>query len=418
MDNTYKIGISELGRHISCWWSQPYGLPIVHYTLSDFKVVSINNRYYLCARVKCSGYSSSPTSFFTLKIDNKYIYRHHRIPIGKFFVINLGDLNDGMHSIYLQFWNDFNGYFGKPSISLKFKVPLKFHFEVPNLPFYNKNDILEKLCGSNIYSREDFLKSFNIYFNTIKLDENEYGILHINNHVPNGTTVCIVNDKTYCQSARGYIGEDIFCKYRLPLLPGVNTLYSKHKFKYSISTLKDCEPHSVRELKIHKSSIYTISYDKPAIGIFKLKRPIYQETAPCTPLAGGDVVSGWIAVKFPGCYNIVTGSGDRILPNVHPFNIIDVSQSRLYVKKEQYASVICTLEKHTNSIHATFKSDRPCNFTAVAYFNDRPIKKYSIHLFHSNKLTQTVIIPIYEKGKYCIAPEGQNKDLNTWKIKV
>jgi len=414
------IGITPLGGKISCWWSQPYGLPNVNYTLSNFKVVSIDNKYYLCAKASCSGYSGYATSFYTVKLDNTILINHKRIPIGK-FVIPLGTLKKGQHTIYLQFWNDFYGYFGKPSITLKFKIPLKYKFEIPNLPFYTKRDILIKLCEYDIFSEESFLKSFNIHTSTIKLDENEYGILHINTRVPSGTTVCLVNsNKVYCQTiSAGYGNEKITCTFLLPLLPGINTIYSKYNFRYRISKLKNCEPHSVRELEIRKSSLFYIKYDKPAIGIFKLKRPLYQSNASgCRSLAGGNIVTGWIAVTFPGSYCVVTGSGYRILPNIHPFNIIDVSQSVLYVEKEQYATVTCTLEKHTNSIYATFKSDKPCNFTAVAYFNGKPMKYYQVALTNSNRMTQTVVIPTSKEGNYCIAPKGQNPNATEWKIRL
>jgi len=266
---------------------------------------------------------------------------------------------------------------------------------------------------------------------TYNLDKDEYGILIIKaNNIPSETSAYNVNTKTYSQTIKEFGGGWMSCEYKLPLLPGTNKIYfnPKHNYwkghdettiRYEVFTLKNCEPHSVRELEIRKSTLFYIKYDKPAIGIFKLKRPLYQQnTSGCTSLAGGNIVTGWIAVKFPGSYCVVTGSGYRIFPYVHPFNIIDVSQSVLYVEKEEYATVTCQPSKHQNFIYATFKSDKPCNFTAVAYFNGKPVKYYQVTLTNSNKLTQTVVIPTSKEGNYCIAPKGENPNATEWKIRL
>ena len=84
----------------------------------------------------------------------------------------------------------------------------------------------------------------------------------------------------------------------------------------------------------------------------------------------------------------------------------------------QYATVTCTVEKHSNSIYATFKSDKPCNFTAIAYFNGKPMKYYQVSLTSTNKLTQTVVIPTSKEGNYCIAPKGENPNATQWKIRL
>jgi len=197
------------------------------------------------------------------------------------------------------------------------------------------------------------------FYEKYTLDKDEYGVFYINvSNVKSGTPLCVKNKTTLCEQIYPPSGNWVNGGYNVPLFPGKNVIQSSspglvengknytNYYGWRKVTLKNCTVRPITDLKVTKHNLYILEYDKPAIAIIKLKRPVIEQYAGNIPsVVRAYKATGWIAVKFPGKYNIVTGENYRIYPNIPPYKIIDTSQSKLYVSKPTITIKSYSVEK-------------------------------------------------------------------------
>lgn len=182
---------------------------------------------------------------------------------------------------------------------------------------------------------------------------------------------------SFSQTVNAYDNYFQNVKVSLPLAPGNNNVNyqtsnliqnGKNYTKVNVKPVPYIARPKKNPITVLSISGHTISYNGKAIAVIRLNKQINStKTLTCPSAAGGDMVSGWIALKFPGCYAMFHGDRYHTYKD-SPLQIIDTERS--FVLTPSPVSISIQLQTYDgNNAYFTIKVTPNVNVPIGVYLS-------------------------------------------------